>query len=143
VYTTADPAMFLVETEDNHGPADVGPAQDSAYCSPSGICGRRAEPPAVCFCTASWEANKEQDFSMRFFLSALMMVVIMVVYTTADPAMFLVETEDNHGPADVGPSQDSDYCSPNGICGRRAGTDYRHSRQFLDWGFRCRAAWCR
>ena len=39
---------------------------------------------------------------MRFFLSSLMMVVMMVVYTTADPAMFLVETEDNHGPADVG-----------------------------------------
>ena len=39
---------------------------------------------------------------MRFFLSALMMVLMMVVYTTADPAMFLVETEDNHGPADVG-----------------------------------------
>ena len=42
------------------------------------------------------------NFSMRFFLSALMMVVMMVVYTTADPATFLVETEDNHGPADVG-----------------------------------------
>ena len=29
-----------------------------------------------------------------------MMVVMMVVYTTADPATFLIETEDN--PADAG-----------------------------------------
>ena len=42
------------------------------------------------------------SIEIMFWAPALMMVVMMVVYTTADPAMFLVETEDNHGPADVG-----------------------------------------